>query len=485
MSVARELPRQVAVIGDGQVGVLTAIALRRALPASEVLVIGLPRHPEAIADRAGAGLSFTNRLHDTLGVEEDDLIRRAGASHRLVVRYRGWAGPGRETVAPSGGAVDPALRSAFAREWGVDRRLEAGGAPAGSVAEALAAVGRFARPSGEPGAPLAELDYALRWNAAAYRDLLIASAHAMGVRYQRGAQISVRPDGQGGAAAVALTGAGEIAADFFVDCSGPRAEALSQLPSFRRVDWGAQLPVRALLHAERRPAVLSLEDRVSLTSAGWIEECAGRDGATRMLAAPGGLTEEALVSALGETPVNAFALSPGRAERSWLGNVIALGDAAATFEPLGWLNLDLAHRQLALLLELLPGREPNARERDEYNRRAALMADRARDVVAAHYFAPGAGLFTGVEPSAELALARDQFRRRGLIPFFEEMPLLAAEWSSMLLALGLPMSASQLAKAQDAQVEAQARAALAARCKAATHAAPEYPAWIQHVLTAG
>jgi tryptophan halogenase len=445
----------------------------------------VPRHPEALADRAGGALSFTNRLHDRLGVDEDGLIRRAGASHRLVVRYAGWAGPGVETVAPSSGAIDPALRSAFAQQWGPGHDFQAGGAPAGSVAEALAAVGRFARPSGEPNAPLGELDYALRWNVGAYRDLLIAMAQAMGVRHLRGSEISVRPDGQSGAAAIAVAGGGEIAANLFVDCSGPRAQALSQLPAFRRIAWGAHLPVRALLHAARRPVSLSLEDRVSLTAAGWVEECAGRDGATRMLAAPGGLPEEALVSALGETPVNAFALDPGRAERSWVGNVVALGDAAATFEPLGWLNLDLAHRQLALLLELLPGREPNARERDEYNRRAALMADRARDVVAAHYFAPGAaGLFPGIEPSAELALTLDQFRRRGRIPIFEETPLLPEEWASMLMALGLPMSVSQLAKAQGPEAEQRARAALAARCKAATEIAPKYPVWLQRVLEA-
>ena len=60
MSAARELPRRVVVAGAGQVGALTAIALRRALPQSEVLVVGTPPDPAAFADRAPTALPFTN-----------------------------------------------------------------------------------------------------------------------------------------------------------------------------------------------------------------------------------------------------------------------------------------------------------------------------------------------------------------------------------------------------------------------------------------
>ena len=84
MSRARELPRRVIVAGDGQVGVLAAIALRQALPASEVLVVGTPPDPAALADRAATALPFTNRLHDRLGIEEERLVRETGASHRLA-----------------------------------------------------------------------------------------------------------------------------------------------------------------------------------------------------------------------------------------------------------------------------------------------------------------------------------------------------------------------------------------------------------------
>jgi len=258
---------------------------------------------------------------------------------------------------------------------------------------------------------------------------------------------------------------------------------LSQLPGYRRVDWGDQLPVRGLIYARRGDPALSLADTVLLTSAGWLAESAGRDGRTRMLAAPEAATEADIRAALHAEPVSALALNPGRAEQAWLGNVVALGDAASTFEPLGWLNLDLAHRQLALLLELLPGSTPDPRERDEFNRRAGMMADRARDFVAAHYAAPAAGAVFGKPArSPELALALDQFERRGRLPFFEEMPMLVQEWAVMLDAVGIRGGSSPLTQAADPRETAAATEAIAHKCEAAVRAAPPYGEWMTRML---
>src|SRR5690606_40966971 len=58
VSEARELPRRVVVAGDGQLGVLAAIALKRSLPACDVLVIGAPPDPAAMADRMPTALPF-------------------------------------------------------------------------------------------------------------------------------------------------------------------------------------------------------------------------------------------------------------------------------------------------------------------------------------------------------------------------------------------------------------------------------------------
>lgn len=489
MSIARELPRRVVVVGAGAVGALAAIALKRALPQSEVLVIGTPPDPAAFADRAPTALPFTNRLHDRLGISEERLVREAGATHRLVVRYRGWGGAGHEGAAPYGAAIDPRLKTRFARDWGGGPRNASTAAPPGSLGEVLAAAGRFQPPGAESNSPLAELDYALRWNPAAYRDMLVGEAARLGVQYRQGAVTAIAPRLGGGIDAIAVGGAGDsIEADLYVDCSGPQAALLAQLPETRWHSWQPFLPIRAVQYGRPGGPAVGLYDSVALTPVGWRSELAGRDGLQAVLAMVEGTSEQAARAALGTEFADVVALDPGRVERAWIGNVVALGDAAATFEPLSWLNLDLAHRQLALLLELLPGSHPDPREAAEFNRRAAMMADRVRDLLGAHYAAPGAAhLATPAGPlerSPELALALDQYHRRGRLPFFEEMPLAVQEISALLEALGHPTGQGALSLAADPREGEAARREFAAKANAALHAVPPYGSWLRQVLGA-
>jgi tryptophan halogenase len=483
MSEPRELPQRIVVAGDGPLGVLTAIALRRALPRTEVVVLAIPPDPAAFAERVGTALPFSNRLHDRLGIEEDDLVRHAGASHRLVMRYIGGAGPQWQGAAGYGAAIDPAMKTAFARDWGGGPRNAGTGVPPRSLGEALAAAGRFAPPSGEADSPLAEVDYALRWNVPAYRAHLIGIAQRLGVHHERGVATAVRPDGAGGIAALMIEGAGELTADLFIDCSGSGAVLLSELPQMQWIDWRARFPTRGLAIAAAGPPMAALEDRATWTPLGWRWEIAGRDGRQALLGVPAGASDEAIAAALGSTPTTIAPFAPGRADAAWIGNVIALGTAAAELEPLGGIAQDLAHRQLALLLELLPGRTVDPAERAEFNRRSALMADRAADWLAAHYAAPApTAQFPVLELSPELFRALDQFTRRGRLPFFEDAPMLVQEFSAVLLAIGVPSGEGPLAVADKSSGENAARA-FQTRANAALQAAPPYGEWLTRLLT--
>ena len=482
MSEARELPQRIVVAGDGPLGVLAAIALRRALPRAEVVVVAIPPDPAAFAERFGTALPFTNRLHDRLGITEEDLVREAGASHRLTMRYIGGGAPERHGVAGYGAAIDPAMTTAFAREWGGGPRNAETGAPPRSLGEALAAAGRFMPPSGAADSPLAEVDYALRWNVPAYRAHLVAIAQQLGVRHERRAIVGLVPDDSGGLAALAMADGGELAADLFLDCTGSGAMLLSKLPGMASIDWGGQIPSRAVAAGQPAPGVLSLEDRATWTPLGWRWEIGGRDGRMAVLALAGEAGEPAIRAALGVPAAAIVAFAPGRAEAPWLGNVVALGDAAARLEPLGGIAQDLAHRQLALLLELLPGRTVDAAERAEFNRRAGLMADRACDWLAAHYAAPAAvARFPNLMCSPELDRTLDQFGRRGRVPFVEEAPMRVQEFGALLQALGRPQGEGPLAAAGEGPGEEAARA-FESRAAAALGAAPPYGEWLQRTL---
>jgi tryptophan halogenase len=482
VSEARELPGRIVVAGDGPLGVLAAIAVRQALPSTEVIVIAIPPDPAAFAERIGTALPFTNRLHDRLGIDEEVLVTQAGASHRLVMRYFGGGGPGQHGAAGYGAAIDPAMKTAFAREWGGGPRNAETGAPPRSRGEVLAAAGRFAPPSGEADSPLAELDYAQRWNVPAYRDVQIQAAHRLGVRHERAVITGVVPDGGGGVAALAMDGGANLTADLYLDCSGSGAVLLDQLPEHRWIDWRGAFHARGLAIAAPAGAMLALEDRASWTSLGWRWELAGRDGHQAYLAVPGGASDEAIADSLGSDPVAIVPFAPGRLEAAWIGNVIGLGSSVVELEPLGGIAQDLAHRQLALLLELLPGRAMDEAERAEFNRRSALMADRAADWVAAHYSAPApTAQFPSLSMSPELARTFDQFIRRGRVPFAEEAPMLVQELGALLQAIGVPQGEGPMTAAGEGRGEA-AVPAFEESARAALNAAPPYGEWMQRVV---
>lgn len=493
IAAPRELPRAILIVGDGQVGVLTAIALRKALPTTIVTVVPSPPDPAAFADRIGTAMPFTNRLHDRLGIDEMDLVQKAGASHRLVTRYRNWGGKGHEDVSGYGSG-NPALGNAFTGHFeGVRNVGQEAEARVPTPAAALAATGRFRPPDGDPHSPLATIDYALRWNVPAYRDLLIAKATKLGVQYAPQFPVESQNNAQGDIAAVVLgDNGGTIAADLFIDCSGPMRWLMSQMPDAVLDSWTDYLPCDRVLIAAPGEPVLALEDRFSLTPNGWLSEIGGRDGVKRIFAFPAPLgaekAEEQLIAA-GATEAVGASIHPGALAHPFVGNVVAIGDAAASFEPIGGANLDLAHRQLALLLELLPGKQVEPRERDEYNRRAGLMAGAMRDWLGSHYAAPGmpetpfAGHVATIAQAPSLSLLIDQHRRHGRAPFFEEAPMLPSEWSAMLRALGIASAPSAHTLAQPREQSRQLIQQAENAARSAVAAAPPYGEWLASVLS--
>lgn len=482
MSEAREPLRRIVVAGSGQVGSITAIALKRALPSCEVTVIGIPPSPNAFADTATTALPFTNKLHDRLGIHESQIIAQAGGSHRLITRYFGWSGAGSHGAMSYGAPSDPAMQTGFARDWGGGPKGATSAPASKPVAEALADAGRFAKPPEDRETPLSDVDYALRWNGPAYRQILVALAQRLGVRHLECDIAGVELDEDGSIAKLVQDGHAPLQADLFVDCGGPDAPLLSGMPGYAIDDWSPVLPTRRIHYAQPATPMLALEDRITLLPDGWLIEQAGRDGLQAILGCGAETSDEAATRALGSVPMLSVDVVPARCRKAWIGNVVALGDASAKFEPLAGLSLDLAHRQLALLLEMLPGQTIEPTERAEFNRRAALMMDGFRDILAIHYSASQASeTFASEQPEA-VARAIDQFTRRGRLPFQEESPLLAFEIMGLLGALGFPAGTPPQFSAMDSrQVEAMQRNA-AQKADAALEFAPPYQQWMAQIL---
>ena len=482
---ARDPIRSVAILGAGLVGLSAAVAFVRALPGLTVTLIDIPADPAALADRLPGNLPSIAAFHDRIGLPESDLFK-AGATHRIGTRLSGWTAQGGDFWRIHGDHGVSIAPGGFHQHWLNAHR--AGPVPAYdafSPAAALGAAERFVPPVDDPASLLSGFDYALRLDPPRYTDLLRAYATHLGITRLSGSFAGIERRADGGVATLRLTDGRRIDSDLYVDAAGPVAPLRNLLGEEDREDWSAFLPVDRLLLGTAPPVPPTPTDRLTALPAGWRFTAPLRDRALTGLAYASRHSSDATARRILPAGTEVVPLRPGARRDPWRHNVLALGDAAVTLDPLADANLHLAQSAIARALDLLPGRDCAAVELAEYNRRSLAQAMRVRDFQAAHYLPTGRTQGDFWRSAARLAkpdtLAHtlDQFARRGRLPHHEEESFDRAAWTALLLNLGLiPRIADPVASAMPPPARTAALARLADAVAALPARLPPYPAWL-------
>jgi tryptophan halogenase len=482
--------RSVGIVGGGIVGLSAAIAFARALPKVRVGLLETPPDPAALADRLSGTLSSVHSFHALLGLDEAAVVRAGAANHRLGTRFEQWSADGAPWYHVHGdyGREGGAVPIAFHQLWARARR--AGPVPAFdrySFAALLAEQGRFAHPQQDPNSALSTFSYALRLDPERYRDLLARMAAELPLLRAQGSIADVERREDGGVAAILLEGGRRLEADLFVDCSGPSAQLLSRIDS-RFEGWSRWHPVDRLLIAEVADgSAASSCDVTAATGIGWRGSAplGGRSLVTFAYSSSAAGDEEARRALGDEAAGEAVAIRPGRRPDPWVGNVLAIGDAAEAVDPLQSTNLHLAQSAIMRALGLLPGRDCHPLELREYNRRTEQQTLRIRDFIALHYLRSGrrdGAFWRGLadrEPPDSLAHTLEQFERRGRLPYYENESFDRHGWLAVLLGVGvLPRDTDALAAGVDPAAAEGAMAALAGGLAQMAERVPSYRDWL-------
>jgi tryptophan halogenase len=432
--------RSIAVAGGGVVGLSAAIAFARALPNTDVTVIETPPDPAALADRMPTAWPGIGRFHAAVGLDEPELVRSGIASHHLGTIFDNW--PGGPWVHAFGAHGKPVGAIPFDQVWArAHTARKALAYDRYAMGAALARAGKFVHPTADSNSPLSQFLYGLRLDPERYRDRLRRQAQSGKINLRPGDIGEIERRSDSSIAALKLTDGERIEADLFVDCTGPSARLLSTIDSFE--DWSDWLPCdRMLIGSADGAPIPSTADRVTALELGWIGEWPLRGRTLKAVIYSGKTPEEDARRALGTADAESLTITRGRRLRPWVGNVLALGDAATAADPLHGTNLDLAQSAILLALELLPGRDFNPIETGEYNRRAEQVTRRARDFLALHYLRSGRtdgiwGKVSDREPPDSLASSLDHYGYRGRLPFHEEESVTRDSWTATLLGLGI------------------------------------------------
>jgi tryptophan halogenase len=415
--------RTIVVAGGGIVGLSAALAFARALPKAEVTVIETAPDPLSLADAFPVSLASGPQFHSLIGLDEAGLVESGIATHFLGTLFQDWSASGDPWWHALGAYGKAAGAIPFDQIWvAAEAAGKARPFDQHSVAAALARAGKFIHPATDPNFIGSRFTYGLRLDPEPYRRRLRDLAQSAKVQFRSGELVGV--DQADGRVEALQLGSDRVAADFFIDCTGPTASVARVLgDSFE--DWSQWLPFGEMEMREGDgPALPEPADRVRADEQGW----------TAAWPLPG----RTIAARFGK----GRSLVRGRRLHPWSGNVLAIGDSSTAIDPLHRLNLDLAHNAILLALELLPGRAFDPVETGEYNRRVEQVTRRVRDFIALHYLRSGrsdgawAGMAT-IEPPDSLARTLDQYEHRGRLPFHEEETISRDSWAAALIGLGV------------------------------------------------
>jgi tryptophan 7-halogenase len=439
---------RLAIVGRDVDLWLSACVLRRALAPSglEIVAVELPSMIGP-AD-FNATQPALEALHNQIGIDEAGLLRLAGGSFTL----------GQNFTEPEGRAVPFMLahgaygrpiegRDFFAywlkgRRFGLDVALEEF-----SPTAVAARHGRLLIPD-DVSDGFGRCDYGYHLPTAGHAAVLRNAAARLGVRIVDGSDVDVETEGD--AIAAVIADGERIVADLFIDAAGADGDLIGALGRDDRVDWSSLFPVDSLIvGSARRLDPVPVYADIRATPSGWTGLFPAA-GATFVLHAfdsaetsdEDAMRDAVAVGGLALTDATISALRSGRRGAAWRSNCVALGAAAASFDPIHGVDLHALQQGLVKLLGCFPATTDFAAQRAEYNRSTAAVFDHIRDFQAAHYrLAPHAGTFwersRAMPLPPELAHRIATFRARGEIAPWEEDSFPPDSWRALFIGHGV------------------------------------------------
>ncbi len=445
--------RKVVIVGRDVAAWLTANALVCALGGTGLKVEvaelpGLLRPQDTLAS-----LPQLENFHRLLGYDEHSLLKATAGTWSLgqsFVNFSSASPPFFHPYGSYGGSINRLPFMPFwikARQAGLNVALEEF-----SLTAAAAKQGRFFTPTAEMSA-FGRLDYAYHLKAQSYVQFLKVQALRRGVEVaplrlfdvRRGAETSditslVSADGR------------EITGDLFIDATGPESLLLGQALGVGFESWSQWFPGNRILTVSgERLRNLPAYSQVRALSSGCLHLTPVQDmTGLQHVYSDAYMTDQEALEATARTAglrlqpdAVVSPLTIGRRQQAWIGNCIAVGEAACVFDPIDNAGLHALQTGLVHLIDLFPVARNSRLEAQEYNAQMQRSFKRTRDYQIAHYKlnqidnAPFWDHLRAMDIPDTLAYKIELFKARGMVPLYEEETFAADDWLALFTGHGL------------------------------------------------
>ena len=458
MSSAPNAPlSRITIVGGGTAGWMTAALLSRLF--TRGYEIRLIESDEIGTIGVGEATIPAIRIFAQLaGIDEIEMVRATQATFKLGIEFVNWREPGHSYIHGFGKIGQDLLWLHTHQFWlKMAQRGQVRPFDHYSLNTLAARKNRFAPPdTRNPNSPIADIDYAYHFDASLFAAYLRRQSEARGVRRIEGKIVEVKQRaGHGFVDYVVLADGRTVDGDLFIDCSGMRGLLIGQTLGVGYEDWDRWLLCdRALAVASESVTPLTPYTRSTAHCAGWQWRIPlqHRIGNGHVYSSQHIDDEEAarvLLANLESNPVadpRAVRFRPGKREKAWDKNVVAIGLSSGFLEPLESTSIHLIQTAILRLIALFPGQGFNAADIAEYNRQTDFEYRDVRDFIIAHYkvtnredtpfwaYLKHMDVPDSLSERLELFQSSARFFMHGKAELFRE-----ESWVQVLLGQGLPM----------------------------------------------
>ncbi|NGM50975.1 tryptophan 7-halogenase [Caulobacter sp. 602-2] len=388
--------KSIAVVGGGSAGWMSAAFLSAMLgPGTAITLVE--------SDEIGtvgvgeATIPPIRQFNAMIGLDEGAFLAATQGTYKLGIEFRDWGRVGDSYMHAFGAIGQGAGTLSCHQHWLADRgRPGAPSLEALTLGAGLARAGRFSPPQKDrPRSPLSRLAHAYHFDAGLYAAFLRSHAEARGVTRIEGRIVEVRQEpARGHIQSLRLADGREVAADFYIDCSGFRGLLIEQT---LKAGWDSArrwLPCdRALAAPTLTPGPITPYTRATAVDAGWrwripLRHRTGNGLVYSSDHLSDDKAHERLIQGLdGELLADPrpIRFEPGRRKAGWIGNCLAVGLAGGFLEPLESTSLHMVQTALYRFLTLYPDAGCDPARIAEYNRLSAREFEQVRDFVILHY----------------------------------------------------------------------------------------------------